>query len=189
MHGQKSKVLVGHRGVDNIIYHSRVSLSKQSSLHQATFYGLHHGYIEPLLHQLVRKTPLSSSRLGRLSWRQPTSLRISRPWSSRFRHRRFHPSRGTIPHSILKLSSFLSFSRLQNYKLFHIPQPFSLISNFSLPDNQFFFVLLRPQKNDTPMCLKSNIFPTEKTKKTPIKLGGFGNLFKHTHTHTHSHRQ
>ena len=35
------------------------------------------------------------------------------------------------------------------------------------------------------MPYKSNRFPTEKAKKTPIIFGGFGNLFKHTHTHTH----
>ena len=35
------------------------------------------------------------------------------------------------------------------------------------------------------MCSKTNKFPTEKTKKTPIEFGGFGNLYKHTHTHTH----
>lgn len=27
------------------------------------------------------------------------------------------------------------------------------------------------------------MFPTKKTKKTPIKFGGFGNLYKHTHSH------
>jgi len=32
------------------------------------------------------------------------------------------------------------------------------------------------------MSYKSNTFPSAKTKKTPIKFGGFGNLFKHTHT-------
>ena len=37
------------------------------------------------------------------------------------------------------------------------------------------------------MCSKSNRFLSEKAKKTPIKFGGFGNLFKHTHTHTHTH--
>ena len=31
------------------------------------------------------------------------------------------------------------------------------------------------------MCSKTNKFSTEKTKETPIKFGGFGNLFKHTH--------
>ena len=35
------------------------------------------------------------------------------------------------------------------------------------------------------MCSKSNRFPVENAKKTQIKFGGFGNLFKHTHTHTH----
>jgi len=36
------------------------------------------------------------------------------------------------------------------------------------------------------MCSKSNKFPAEKMKKTPIKFGGFGNLFKHTHILTAS---
>ena len=33
------------------------------------------------------------------------------------------------------------------------------------------------------MSSKPNIFPTFTLKKTPIKFGGFGNLFTHTHIH------
>ena len=41
--------------------------------------------------------------------------------------------------------------------------------------------------NRVIMLSKPNNFLTFNMKKTPIKFGGFGNLYKHTHTHTHTH--
>ena len=58
--------------------------------------------------------------------------------------------------------------------------------NLFFPVSNPFFRTFAPSNKNTPMPYKTNRFPTEKTQKTPIKFGGFGNLFKHTHTHTHS---